>query len=207
VPTDLLIIFVKAPRLGFVKTRLAKTLGDQASLAAYRQLVDSLLRNLSTLTDVQLRFSPDDATSEIRQWLQPSWTAVAQGDGDLGQKLKAAFAQSFAIGAQRVVIVGSDCPTVTATDIQTAWQELQDSHVVLGPAVDGGYWLIGLNQPQPPLFENISWSTDSVLAETLERARKNNLRVTLLRRLRDIDTESDWASFLAGNWIKPLTTW
>ena len=197
-PADLLIIFVKAPRLGFVKTRLAKTLGDQASLAAYRQLVDSLLRNLSTLTDVQLRFSPGDATSEIRHWLQPSWTAVAQGDGDLGQRLQAAFAQSFATGAQRVVIIGSDCPAVTETDIQTAWQELQDSHVVLGPAVDGGYWLVGLNRPQPALFENISWSTDSVLAETLESARKNNLRVTLLKRRRDVDTEADWASFLAG---------
>jgi len=191
-----LIVFVKAPRPGSVKTRLAKTLGADAACDAYRQLVEELLTELSRLTAVELRFAPDEAAAEIQPWLRESWQARAQGGGDLGQRMQAAFADAFAAGASRVAIVGSDCPEVRAADIRQAWNELKSHDLVIGPAMDGGYWLIGLTREQPELFKGISWSSEHVLAQTLQRAKAAGLRIQLLRILSDVDTEKDWKDFL-----------
>ena len=195
---DRLIIFVKAPRLGTVKTRLAQGIGSEAAAAAYCTLVETLLQNLAELTEVELRFAPDEAAGEIEPWFRPSWRARPQGQGDLGQRLAIAFDAAFADGAQRVVIIGSDCPRVTAQDITNAWAALLQHEVVLGPATDGGYWLIGLRSPQPALFQKIHWSTDVVLRETQDRARAARLTVHLQRELSDVDTESDWREYLAS---------
>ncbi|MGI8965735.1 MAG: TIGR04282 family arsenosugar biosynthesis glycosyltransferase [Limisphaerales bacterium] len=183
---------MKAPRIGLVKTRLAQTIGAAAASAAYKKLVETLLQNVATLADVELRFAPDDASAEIDLWRQKSWTTQPQGNGDLGERLQAAFAQNFLIGAKRVVVIGSDCPHVTALDIESAWAALKSHDVVLGPARDGGYWLIGLGQLQPTLLENISWSTENVLRETIQRAQKLFLKVHLLRGLTDVDAEPEW---------------
>ncbi len=190
-----LIVFLKAPREGQVKTRLAESIGAPAATAAYRQLVETLLSALEPLSEVQLCFSPPDAQVEIQNWLRRDWTAIPQTDGDLGQRLQGAFETAFETGAQRVVVIGSDCPTVTPDDIQNAWEALKTHEVVLGPASDGGYWLIGLRQPQPALFRQMIWSTDTVLVETLERARRLQLSVHLLREQTDIDTEREWEAF------------
>ena len=183
-----LIIFLKAPRLGEVKTRLAKALGRERARDAYRQLVDTLLRNLRKLPDVELCYTPADAKDEITPWLQPGWTAVPQTTGDLGARLTDAFNRG-------AVIIGSDCPYVTAKDIREAFEALRTCDLVVGPATDGGYWLIGLRQPQPSLFTNIPWSTENVLAETLARAKTAGLKIHLLRLLADIDTAEDWETF------------
>jgi len=193
------IVFVKAPRAGEVKTRLAKTLGPDAACAAYRQLAEKLLKELSTLTGGELRFSPDDAGSEIQSWLGPGWPARPQGSGDLGQRMQAAFSDAFGSGANRVVIVGSDCPDVRAADVRQAWKELKSHDVVVGPAMDGGYWLIGLAGLRTALFEGITWSSDKVLGQTLQRAKSAGLRIQLLRILSDVDTEKDWKEFLASS--------
>jgi len=197
-PAHQLIVFVKAPRPGFVKTRLARGLGLDAACQAYRQMADAVLQRIGSLSEVELRFSPDDAEPEIRPWLRPGWTARPQGDGDLGQRMQAAFAEAFAGGADRVALIGSDCPEITSGDIRQAWRELATYDVVLGPATDGGYWLIGLKAPQPALFENISWGSETVLAETLQRAKAAPLRVQLLRILMDIDTQPQWRQWQAG---------
>jgi rSAM/selenodomain-associated transferase 1 len=194
--TEKLIVFIKAPRPGTVKTRLAKTIGPEAACAAYQTLVAATLAQLSGLTNVELRFAPDEALSEIKPWLRESWHAQPQGQGDLGQRLHASFVETFADGAQRVAITGSDCPTVTGQDIKDAWAALNTHDVVLGPAKDGGYWLIALRQPQPGLFHGINWSTDQVLRETIERAEAAGLRVRLLRELADVDTEKEWRDYL-----------
>ena len=191
-----LILFVKAPRPGQVKTRLAVALGEAAACAAYERLVKSLLSNLASLPEVEFRFTPDDAGPEVQPWLRPGWITLGQGTGDLGQRLQTAFADAFADGAKRVVIIGSDCPEVTASDVREAWRELRSRDLVVGPAVDGGYWLIGLREPQPALFENIPWSSESVLAETLRRARSQRLKMQLLRILQDVDDEPAWREFL-----------
>jgi rSAM/selenodomain-associated transferase 1 len=194
-----LIIFLKAPRPGLVKTRLAKTMGMEAACAAYGKMVTTLLANVSSLSGVQLRFAPDDAEGEIQPWLKAGWQSQAQGEGGLGQRLCRAFADAHSAGAKRVVIIGSDCPEVNAADIREAWAELKHNDVVVGPATDGGYWLIGLRQPQPQLFQGIRWSSETVLAETLERARSSHLRIQVLRILADVDTEKDWLEFLASS--------
>lgn len=193
-----LILFLKAPRPGFVKTRLASALGPEAACAAHRRLLEELLPRLANLPEVELRFAPDDARPEIAPWLRPGWTAVPQGSGDLGARLTRATREAFAAGAARVVVIGSDCPRVTADDIQSAWAALGEHDVVLGPAKDGGYWLVALRRPEPRLFEDITWSTGAVLAQTQTQARAAGLSVKLLRELSDVDTPEDWQRFLDG---------
>ncbi len=191
-----LIVFVKAPRPGEVKTRLATSIGAEAACEAYRKLVAGLLAKLTSLDGVELRFAPDDAEAEIRPWSRTGWQLAPQGGGDLGMRLQVAFESALHLGAKHVVVIGSDCPDVTAADIQRAWEALQSHDVVIGPASDGGYWLIGLNQPERSLFEGLAWSTDKVLAQTIERCRASGLRVKLLRELDDVDTEDDWRRHL-----------
>lgn len=195
-PEQKLVIFVRAPRPGSVKTRLAKTLGAGQACEAYRRLVETLTDRLQTLNGVELRFSPDDARNEIQPWLKRGWSGAPQGTGDLGRRLQSAFVDSFKSEATRVVIIGSDCPAVTREDIVEAWHHLSSHDVILGPARDGGYWLIGLRRLWPDLFHGIPWSTDRVLAETMRRAREGGLSVCRLRELRDVDTEADWRQFL-----------
>jgi rSAM/selenodomain-associated transferase 1 len=194
---NLLIIFVKAPRPGEVKTRIARVIGPQAASDAYVRIVGAVIENLRSLQNVQLRFSPDDALRDISRWLQPEWTAETQGNGDLGERLRLAFRDSFAAGVKRVVLVGSDCPDITAEDVQSAWNALENNDLVLGPAQDGGYWLIGLRTEQPTLFKNISWSGDMVLQQTITKAKSIDLSTQLLRELADIDTIEDLRRFEA----------
>lgn len=191
-----LIIFVKAPRPGKVKTRLAAVLGETVACAAYCRMVAVLRGRLSSLNTVSLCFSPPESAEEVRPWLQAGWDLVPQSAGDLGERLKDAFAGAFARGDRSVVIIGSDSPAITQGDIELAWTALNSHEIVLGPARDGGYWLIGLRQPQPQLFQNMVWSTPEVLRETLERASASGLSVKLLRELDDIDTAADWEQFL-----------
>jgi len=193
-----LIIFVKAPRCGIVKTRLARTIGALAAAEAYARLVEETIANLRTLPQVELCYTPDDSRQEIEGWLANDWQSQPQGPGDLGRRMAAAFERAFAEGMKRVAIIGSDCATVTVEDIQTAWDELASADVVLGPASDGGYWLIGLREPRPKLFNDIPWSTPDVLTRTLDRVRQTLLSVHLLREQRDVDTERDWREFLSS---------
>jgi rSAM/selenodomain-associated transferase 1 len=191
-----LIVFVKAPRPGLAKTRIAKTAGSQRAVAIHRELVDAVLGGIGSLPAVELRFMPDDAEPEIRPWVQDGWTSRPQGSGDLGARLARAFAEAFAAGAECVAIIGSDCPEVRTSDVRSAWAELRTHDLVVGPAIDGGYWLIGLRSPQPALFEEITWSSEQVLGQTLQRARALGLRIQLLRILGDIDTEADWNAYV-----------
>ncbi|EEF61017.1 TIGR04282 family arsenosugar biosynthesis glycosyltransferase [Pedosphaera parvula] len=193
-----LIIFLKTPKPGFVKTRLASTLGPEAACAAYCQLVETVIDHVSELNQVVLCFTPDNAADQIMPWLRSGWALVPQGAGDLGKRLNRAFEAAFNSGKKRVVIIGSDCPDLSAQDIRDAWTALETHELVIGPANDGGYWLIGLSQTQPELFEDMAWSTNQVFLETMKRARKINLRVKVLRELADIDTEIDWSRFLAN---------
>jgi rSAM/selenodomain-associated transferase 1 len=191
-----LLVFVKAPRPGFVKTRLAMAIGGEAACAAYCRVAGRLLEQLTPLDGVELRFAPDDAEAELRPWLRRGWKLSAQGPGDLGVRLHRAVESARAAGAERVVAIGSDCPDVTVADVESAWEALQSHDVVLGPASDGGYWLIGLKESQPRLFDGIAWSTETVFAQTLQRCHAVGLLVHQLRQLDDIDVEEDWRRFL-----------
>ena len=186
-----IIIFVKAPRPGFVKTRLADAIGTRNACDAYCMLVNTLLGNLTDLPHAELRFTPDDAEVEISQWVYEGWTAVPQGGGDLGERMQRAITEAQC----PAILIGSDCPEINLKDIATAHKALGKHDVVLGPAIDGGYWLIGLQSPCPVLFDGILWSADNVLKETLARSEKAGLSVHLLRELADVDTVEDWAAF------------
>ena len=187
-PEPRIIIFVKAPRPGFVKTRLAAAIGNEAACGAYRQLAETVVANLAPLPHTELRFTPDDAENEIAHWLSDDWTARPQGEGDLGERMHRAFTEANG----PAIIIGSDCPQVELSDLRTAAKTLQARDAVIGPATDGGYWLIALNAPCPALFENIKWSTSDVLPKTLEKANEAGLSVQLLRELTDVDTGEDW---------------
>jgi rSAM/selenodomain-associated transferase 1 len=191
-PSAQTVLFVRAPRRGTVKTRLARTLGDDDALTAYRTLLSTTCEALRELKPVELRFTPDDAAPELNEWLQADWTTAPQGSGNLGERLASATQDHFQNDASSVVIIGSDCPKITAADIQNAHQALATADVVLGPASDGGYWLIGLRNPTMGIFEGIAWSTDAVFRQTCERAASLNLSLATLRPLDDVDTHEDW---------------
>lgn len=194
---DRLIVFVKAPRPGAVKTRLARDLGAAAAADLYRRIAERVLRGSAPAGDEYLRtvaFAPADARDEIAAWL-PGEELRAQRGGDLGERMAAAFADAFAAGSRRVALAGSDVPELTRERVGEAFSALDGHDMALGPAADGGYYLVALARPRPALFEGVAWSTERVLAETLERAAAAGLRVRLLGTLRDVDTPEDARRF------------
>jgi uncharacterized protein len=190
-----LIVFVKAPRLGTVKTRLASAIGPEAASEVYQCLVRALFRKLNGLHSVQIHFSPADATDEIRMLAEEHWALHPQDCASLGARMQNAFLHAFSSRFAPVVIIGSDCPEIEPEDIHAAWSSLNSHDVVIGPARDGGYWLIGLRAPQPALFEGIHWSTPAVLEETVRKAGALGLSIRFLRELTDIDTPEDWLAW------------
>lgn len=192
-----LMIFLKAPRAGVVKTRLARTLGHTGAVRIYRLLADRQLRNLPREWEVEIRFTPDEAAAEMRAWLGPRWIFVPQGEGDLGARLARGFDDAFSRGGGPVLAIGGDCPDLDAATLRDAAQRLLAADVVLGPAVDGGYYLIGLRRSAPTLFTTIAWSSPAVLAETRARAADAGLSCALLTPKEDIDDAAAWARHCA----------
>jgi rSAM/selenodomain-associated transferase 1 len=190
-----LIIFAKAPILGVVKSRIATFAGAHRALEIYQLLLRQLFNALTSLTNVEVRVTPDSSAGDFSAQYNSHWIFKPQGDGDLGGRLTVAFAEAFAEKMERVLIIGSDCPDVCQSDVTLGWSALEFSDLVLGPALDGGYWLIGLRKPCPNLFRQIDWSSEKVLRQTLERAAGSHLSVHLLRQLSDIDTFEDWQRY------------
>ena len=194
-----LLVFAKAPRPGTVKTRLAREVGHPAATAVYRRMgrlvVDRVAPAPATLT---VCYAPGGAEAEIRVWLGPAprryWH---QGGGDLGARMSRMFGRAFD-RSRRVVVIGTDTPAVTARTVTRAIEALDSADVVLGPARDGGYYLMALREPHPGLFAGVPWSTESVLAETLARCAELGLRVTLLEVESDIDTAEDLTAEVAS---------
>lgn len=190
-----LIIFAKAPIPGVVKSRIATFAGAHRALEIYQLLLRQLFNALTSLTNVEVRVTPDSSAGDFSAQYNSDWIFKPQGDGDLGGRLTVAFAEAFAEKMERVLIIGSDCPDVCQSDVTLGWSALEFSDLVLGPALDGGYWLIGLRKPCPNLFRQIDWSSEKVLRQTLERAADSHLSVHLLRQLSDIDTFEDWQRY------------
>ncbi len=197
------IVFLRAPELGRVKTRLAATVGHGPALEIYRELLQLTLATLRAHPQVELRVTPDDAVGGLDTVLdsagppslQPGWRRLPQGAGDLGERLERAVQDAFAAEPTPVVVIGCDCPEGTKDDLVEAGRLLATRDVVFGPATDGGYWLIGLKRPVPELFRGISWGTSRVLDQSLDIAQRLGLNWGLLRELDDIDTEADWKAW------------
>jgi rSAM/selenodomain-associated transferase 1 len=186
---------VRAPQPGRVKTRLAAAIGDQAALRVYTRLAEHTLAEVRALAAdgiaVRVHYAPADAGEAVRTWLGDGPLYLPQAEGDLGARMRDAFARAFAAGAERVVIVGSDLPELSASLLRRAF-ELLDSHpAVVGPARDGGYYLLGLRGTIEGIFAGIEWSTSSVLRATLERLRAAGAEPAILEVLSDVDTVAD----------------
>lgn len=195
-----LVVFARAPELGRVKTRLAAELGLPGALAAYRRLAEHVIAAVKggERYSLTVAYTPAEAKWEMRRWLGSSVSLTAQSEGSLGNRMGHAIADALANGAKRVVVIGTDCPDVSAAMVGEAFARLADADIVLGPATDGGYYLIGMSRLHPSVFDGVPWSTPETLRVTLERAREAGLSVALLDERRDIDTADDWRAWLAS---------
>jgi rSAM/selenodomain-associated transferase 1 len=184
-------LILKSPRLGEAKTRLARDIGAARASAIYRALVEHQAAEIPLGWRVTVYFAPSNAGEEMKIWLAPllrdGTRFVPQCDGDLGRRLVTAVRGEFDCGSKRVYLIGGDCPGLSRDYLYEADQALSDNDMVLGPAKDGGYVLLGIKGPHEVLFKDIAWSTPTVLHQTLAAARRQTLSVRLLRPLVDID--------------------
>jgi rSAM/selenodomain-associated transferase 1 len=183
-----LLVFLKAPRIGFVKTRLAREVGDERAHAAYVALVERQLGVLPGNVRVEIVFTPADAEGELRDWLGDDFEYFAQIEGDLGERLEAAVGAAFARGAERVICIGGDCPALGMDAIAAADALLLGgTDLVFGPSEDGGYYLIGLERPTPEIFDGIPWSGPDTLSASIKKAASLGRSVGVLETLYDVD--------------------
>ena len=192
---NLLMVFAKAPIAGLVKTRLFPHISfEEAARLQHAFLADTLDKAFSLPdTRVCLAYEPASALPFLKELFDKEDVLeyLPQEGVDLGERMRRAFDEGFRMGAGRVLIIGSDVPTLPERSISAGFERLSHSDVVLGPAVDGGYYLIGLNRPAPALFEGIVWSGPDVFASTLKRAFALGLRVDVLPEHRDVDSFTD----------------
>lgn len=197
-PAAALIVMAKAPSPGLAKTRLIGAPGWTPQRVAL--LADAFVRDTLRAAEracervpgaqVVACFAPRESEGYFRE-VAPRARLVAQVDGDLGARLEAAFASLFEGGARRAVAVGTDTPHLSPDTIERAFDALERNDCVLGPASDGGYYLIGLGRRAPSLFRDVEWGTDRVLARTREHARHARLRTALLEESFDVDRPRD----------------
>lgn len=184
-----LIIFVKNPVAGKVKTRLAKTIGDDKALEIYVHLLEITRKAAEGADCTRHLFYSDDIAAD--DWSLDKFNKHLQAGSDLGEKMKNAFHHILTLGAKRVIIIGSDCPGLTSEIVEDAFKALMDKDVCVGPAKDGGYYLLGMKELHPALFEEKEWSTDSVFEDTVVDLMENRLTYARLPQLSDVDTIYD----------------
>ncbi len=188
--TSCLLIFIKNIEKGKVKTRLAQTLGDEKALQIYQALLNHT-REICLPVPVQRHLYYSQYIDETDAWEKTNFIKKVQSKGNLGKRMQLAFQTAFR-DAEKVVIIGSDCASLTSELIVQAFAQLDRFDVVLGPALDGGYYLLGMRQFIPSLFENIAWSTATVLDETIKKGMTEGHSYFLLPELSDIDYAEDW---------------
>lgn len=195
-PTALLVL--KAPREGAVKTRLGREIGMREAVLVYRRLVERQLREIPPEWATHICFAPAEAGEEMRAWLGGRSAFSAQREGDLGARLTDAAARHFLQSGAPLVLLGGDCPGLTADRLQEVAEVLRTHHVVVVPAVDGGYCLLALRAPCANLFRDISWSTAAVLEQTRARIAESGLSCCELEALEDVDDAASWRRALAA---------
>jgi rSAM/selenodomain-associated transferase 1 len=196
-----LIIFLKFPQPGMVKTRLGAALGMERAASLYREMAERLLGEAESLTadGVQplVYATPESPLPELRAWLGERFPILSQSGETLGDRLHSAFTDAFGRGADRAAVVGTDVPELGGPLILQAFGLLEQVEIVIGPGTDGGYYLLGMKPPVKNLFAGIEWSTPDVLPATKALASAAGLGVALLPPLSDIDTYEDYRSWLA----------
>ncbi|MCX2679931.1 TIGR04282 family arsenosugar biosynthesis glycosyltransferase [Galbibacter sp. EGI 63066] len=185
---SILIIFTKNPELGKVKTRLAQSVGKEKALEIYKFLLNKtkqVTRNLPC--DKAVYYSEEIIENDL--WSPETFSKKLQKGDNLGQRMENAFFECFSEGYKKVIIIGSDLYDITPSHIETAFKKLEAHDAVIGPAADGGYYLLGLKQLFPKVFQQKKWSTDTVLRDTLEDLK--TVDVALLDTRNDIDNYND----------------
>ncbi|MBW0434031.1 TIGR04282 family arsenosugar biosynthesis glycosyltransferase [Leptospira yasudae] len=197
---ETLILFLRNPVVGQVKTRLAAGLGNEAALNVYEQLVEITQKQVAGL-DLPVRLYFDS----IPEFVSGKWgnqvSAHLQSGEDLGLRMSNAFSETFSHGATKAVIIGSDCPDLETKHIREAFSALDQSDAVLGPALDGGYYLLGLKSHLPEIFHKVPWSTDRVFAVTLEKLQLSRRNVWILPKLGDVDEPEDLDPYIRSGKI------
>lgn len=185
---NVVIVFIRNPELGKVKTRLASTIGNEAALEVYKRLLDYTQHVLSTLNcDVAVYYSNIIKVNDI--WDKSNYFKFIQEGEDLGERMRQAFQEQFHLKYQNVVIVGSDLFDLKAEHINQTFKKLEQNDVVIGPAIDGGYYLLGMKTFLPSVFLNKEWSSPNVFSNTIKDLRSYNFEI--LETLNDIDTFED----------------
>ena len=200
-----LIMFAKYPEAGKVKTRLGREIGMEKAANLYRQMIERVIqstRSSSKSYQQTLYFDPPHREMDFKRWFPNLISLKPQQGDDLGERLTDAVRESFEKGFSEVIVIGTDCLELEDTLVMEGFQKLNSHDLVLGPAWDGGYYLIGVKKYYPELFHQISWSTSQVLSQTLQQAEKLELRFHLLPELRDVDSHED---YLQGGKVWNLT--
>ena len=187
-----LIVFIRNPELGKVKTRLAQEIGAEKTLEIYNALLN-FTRDVALKVDAErflyyFEYIVDD------NWKETHFHKKIQVGKDLGKKMSAAF-QDVLGHCDKAIIIGSDCPQITSELIEKAYNYLNSHDLVIGPTYDGGYYLLGMKSPYKSLFKDINWSTESVFGDTLKIAKKESLTYHVLGKLSDVDHKEDWEEY------------
>ena len=201
-----ILLFLKAPVPGAVKTRLAQTLGAATAVEIYRQLVGTQLERLPDKCTLEIHYAPADAAAAFSEWLGHDHHYYPQPDtGNLGERIEHAISGAFQRGARTVLCIGGDCPSLHPQHLEEADEQLRSgqSDLVLGPSPDGGYYLIGLREAHPQLFKHIRWSSVHTMDDTLRNAKSIGLRTHSLEAMNDIDTIDDLLAAIAQEHLPP----
>ena len=189
---NILIIFLKYPKPGFVKTRLAASVGKEKAARVYREFSERIIRNTaSEKYRTVLYFMDDTPIEDYARWLGSRFSLKAQKGNGLGNKMFNAFKDEFTLGAKKIVIIGTDSPFIDDKAICSAFERLEKKDVVDGPAFDGGYYLLGLKAPDKKIFSDINWSTDEVFEKTIKALKDLNKSYAVLEKMIDVDTIDD----------------
>jgi len=188
-----LIVVAKKPEPGFTKTRLCPPFTPQEAAQFYRCLMLDTLELAARVQGVEhcVAYAPIGAHSYFQSLVPEGFNLIPQQGADLGERLANTLADRFQHGCQKVVVMNSDGPTLPLSYLEQAFRQLQQCDVSLGMGHDGGYYLIGMKQMQPELFENIAWSSDRVLSQTLDACRRLQLKVHRLPQWYDVDVGED----------------
>jgi rSAM/selenodomain-associated transferase 1 len=194
-----LLFFIKNPEKGKVKTRLASAIGDELAVKLYRRFLVEMLFTLNRGTFlVYLCYYPENSLSDLKHRLGGHYLYMPQNGENLGERMKNGFVEAISMNFKRVILIGSDIPGLPLEFIEEAFKSLEEKDAVIGPSLDGGYYLIGFRDKtfSSRVFEGIPWSTKSVFEKTMKVLRKERLTVHTLQRLKDIDTIEDLKDLL-----------
>jgi rSAM/selenodomain-associated transferase 1 len=200
------VMFVRSPEKGTVKTRLAKALDEDTVLGLYRCFGSDLLEMLSHTTfGLRISFFPADAQRKVADWLGQGHVYTAQQGRDLGERMENAFTAAFADGFRRVVIIGSDSPDLPGEILEEAVSSLASRDAVIGPANDGGYYLMGFNADRflTAVFRDIDWGTSTVFEQTMSILNRHSYETQVLGRWPDIDSYEDLVAFIRKHELTP----